>query len=124
MVTLCSSSQVIVKAGANASNVWTDGAVGLTGEDIVNQWIEEAEGVICAATSIDWVSKYSDIDANYQGIIEQTCSSIAAMEYLKYDMSGMSDVEAQNRLNVLNNAVIRGIGILNKSETKNNLGVQ
>ena len=113
MVTMCLSAGVLLKAGANYSNDLNAGTQGMTGKDIIEEWIEEAEMRINAITRYDWVTNWASIDAEFIDILQETCSAMAAMRAISYDMKGYSQLsEAQTMLDVLKDTIDQNIEIL------------
>jgi hypothetical protein len=116
--TLCTSGAVKYKAGANASSTITNDPVAMT------QFINQAEGTICAATAINWVDAYAAMNADFKQILEETASDLAAIYVIQYDMSGFtSRIEAEDMINILRDAALRGISIMRNAPTKEFMGV-
>lgn len=110
--TMCLSSGVLIKAGANANSTITADPVAMTA------FINQAESTINAMTRINYTDTYAGLNADVQKILEQVCSDLAAMYVINYDMSGFtSRSEAQTMLDVLRDNVTRGISLLRDKKT-------
>ena len=100
--TLALSAGVLLKAGANYSNTLNSGTQGKTGKDIIDGWIEEAEGYLSTALRQDLVSGYSGYNASTKLILQKATETIAAIEVIRFDMNGYtSRVEAESMVNIL-----------------------
>lgn len=114
--TLCDSGAVKLKAGSNASSTITDNAVTMT------QFINQAEGDIAADTTVDWVSKYSGLSANFKQVIEGAVASKAAISVINYNMGGFtSRAEALTMLNVNWATYDRAVRELKENKVKKDL---
>lgn len=92
--TLCDSGVVKLKAGANVSSSLTPAHY----TTLINQ----AETYISNLARKDFVSLYSGLAANYKKILEDFCSSYAAIEAIKYNMANFtSRQEALIMINIL-----------------------
>jgi len=110
--TFTTSGACIAKAGASAN---ISGAL-LAG------WSDQAEAVINALTRYDWTANYSSVGANFKGILDDTCSSIVAMNIINYDMSGFtSRLEAQTMLDVLRDNYVRNMESLREPRVQEKL---
>lgn len=87
------SGAVIAKAGANVST-------NITGTQYMT-WISGAEAALNIETRHNWTDAYATMDTDYQNIIGDTISSLAAIPAINFDMSGYtSRTEAQTMLDV------------------------
>ena len=113
---ILTSAAVTLKAGAGVSDALT--------ETKISGMIMQAESTLCAATRHDWVADYAGISENTKYILEETAAGLAAIEAVKFDMSGYtSRLEAEDIINVLRDAVLRNISILRDVKTREFLGV-
>jgi len=111
--TLTTAAEVVRKAGVNAN------ATAIASTAMITNFINEAEGVVCVNSRIDWVTKYAAITANYKQILNDTVASLAAMELINYDMSGYtSRNESRTMLNVLRDKAMRGLSLLRDAKQK------
>ena len=115
------SAGVLLKAGANYSNLLNSGTQGKTGKVIVDEFIEQAEAYINAITRYDWVTNWASIGTNYQKILTQLCEDLAAMECIKFDMDTYGLNTAQTMLDVLKDRTDRAIEILRLNEIQEKL---
>jgi hypothetical protein len=92
----CDKSDVQTKSGANVSSAITDA--------IYTEMIERAQAFITNTVKIEGinlVSDYTNMQADVKLILNDCCSSKAALEAINYDMSGYtSREEAQTMLDV------------------------
>lgn len=107
MATLCMSGAVLVKAGANVSTDMTDGTV------LVDSLIDQAEGVVNAISRNNWVTNYLTLTSEKKLLLEEVTSNLAAIYAVSYDMSNYTTrIEAEDIINVLRDAALRGLSIL------------
>jgi hypothetical protein len=109
--TLSTSGAAIAKAGANANSAIIASAATLA------KWSDEAEGTLCTATRKDWVADYALITTNFKPILDDTISSMVALNIINYDMSGYtSRAEALTMLNVVYDKIIKNIATLQEQD--------
>ncbi len=97
---MCTSGAVVLKAGKNA--------VILPDADYTT-FINQAESRINAVTRINYSDSYSGLNVDVAKILEDACSSLAAIPVINYDMSVYtSPSEAVAMINV-------NLDIINKS---------
>lgn len=100
------TAEVQRKAGANASAT-------SKAEAYVNDYMTQVESEINVMTRYNWSDAYSGLDADVKGLLKQIASNLAAIYVIQYDMSGFtSRVEAEDMINVLRDAALRGMSIL------------
>lgn len=93
---LCSSEQIIRKAGANAS------AAATASYQIVQGFYDEAEAVVNSKTRYDWTTNIGNVGTYFKQAVANAVSCHAAINVVSYDMSGYtSRLEAQTILDVL-----------------------
>lgn len=111
--TLSTSGAAISKAGSNANSAVIASAATLA------KWSDEAEGIVCGLTRKDWVTDYSNINASFKPMLDDTVSSFIAMKIISYDMSGYtSRLESQTILDVLRDDITRNIEALKDAKTQ------
>lgn len=102
-------SQVLFKAGANAN------ATAIT-EPYVTVFVGLAEGVVntlCRRTFASTSTAFGLLPAGTRAIISDVVSNLAAIDVIKYDMSGFSSrTEAEDMLNVLRDGATRDMKFL------------
>ena len=111
-VTLCSEADVKLKAGENISSNLDQAEI----ESFINQ----SEGYINSICRFDWVTVFaSGLAAEFKLILEDVCSSMAAMKCISYDMGGYTSLEeAQTMLDVNKDIEKRGLEILRLRENQ------
>ena len=118
MATIALSGPTLVKAGANVSSVMTASAGGE-----VDAFIEQAEGVLNAATRYDFVTNWITLSGPAP-IAKEIVEDLAAISCIQYDMSGYtSRGEAESMVNILRDAALRGLQILKNKKTQTFLGI-
>lgn len=114
---LTSSYAIKVKAGANAN------ATATASNTILAKFCDQAESTLSTLTRYDWVTNSASITAKFLGVLDDTVSSLAAMQVITYDMSGYtSRREAETMLDVLTDGVKRNIDKLNEDAYKEIMG--
>lgn len=108
--TLCTSGSAITKAGANVSTTITNYGTQKTAMD---KFSDEAEGYIVQQTHIDWRADYSNLAADIQNALSNVCSSLVAIQFITYDMSGYTRLgEAVTMLNIHDQVARDGVVFL------------
>ena len=121
MATLTTSGAVLIKAGKNVSSDLTgvgNTTLNLTADEIINQFIEEAESLINSMTRINYTDSYAGLNADVKDILTQVASDLAAINAITYDMSGYTNrIEAENLITVLRDSALRGLSLLRDKKT-------
>ncbi len=113
VATFTTSGAALLKAGANVSSDLTgSGILGKTAEEIINQWINEAESVINVTTRNNYTDSYASLNTDVKMILNEVSSALAAIQIVAYDMSGLSRIEAEDRVNIQRDAALRGLSLL------------
>lgn len=100
------TAEVQRKAGANASAT-------ATAEAYINDFMTQAESFINAFCRYNFSDNYSTLNADVKGILKEVASNLAAIYCIQYDMSGFtSRIEAEDMINVLRDAALRGLTVL------------
>ena len=108
--TLCTSGSAIIKAGANVSSTITNYG---TNKTAIDKFSDEAEGYIVQQTHMDWRVDYSSLPTDVQNALSNICSSLIAIQFITYDMSGYTRLgEAVTMLNVHDQVARDGIAFL------------
>ena len=120
VVTMTTSGATLIKAGANVSVVISqNGAEGLSADEIITGFINQAESVINVATRFNWTDAYTGLNVDVKKILDDACSSLAAMYAIQYDMGNYTTIfEAQTMLDVHRDAALRGISILRDKKSE------
>ena len=88
-------------------------------EAYVNDYMTQAESLINATTRFNWTDAYSGLNVDTKGLLKEVASNLAAIYVIQYDMSGYtSRVEAEDMVNILRDAALRGLAILRDKKTK------
>ena len=62
---------------------------------------------------IQFSDAYAALNVDVKGILKEVASDIAAIYVIQYDMSGFtSRIEAEDMINILRDAALRGLSIL------------
>ena len=94
------------KAGANASAT-------SKAEAYTNDYIAQAESTINSMCRYNFSDNYATLNADTRDILKEVASNLAAIYVIQYDMSGFtSRTEAEDMINVLRDAALRGLSIL------------
>ncbi len=100
------TAEVERKAGANCSAT-------SKAEAYVNDYMTQVESHINAVCRFNFSDNYSTLNADVKGILKEVASNLAAIYVIQYDMSGFtSRVEAEDMINILRDAALRGLSIL------------
>lgn len=97
--------EVQEKVGVNASAVSNV-------EAYIQSYVLQAESKINVATLHNWTDAYATLNADVKGILTSAAASLAAMEVLNYDPTGISIREFQTRLDVLRDGYIQSLSLL------------
>lgn len=119
--TMCLSGAALAKAGAGVSSTIT---TGWSSTSEYEGWIEEAEGFLSNLTKFDLITNWTSLNTVYKLIFTEYCSRYAAVEAIKYDMSGYtSRVEAEDLINVNIFRMNEIIKLLDNSDVQDFMGV-
>ena len=100
------TAEVQRKAGANASTTSNT-------EAYINDYMTQAESLINATCRYNFSDNYSTLNVDVKNILKEVASNLAAIYVIQYDMSGFtSRVEAEDMINILRDAALRGLSIL------------
>ena len=117
-VTLCSVYDVLQKAGANVSASGGDTV-------FVENFINQAEGVICARARYDFIANYGSLNNITKYLLKQAATCLAAMYAIQYDMSSYTTrIEAETMLDVLRDGFVKAMEALEDMRVKEFLGVK
>lgn len=114
--TFATTAEIQRKVGANASST-------ANVEAYTNHFIKEAEAFINTYCNFDFRTAYSGLSAGKKEVLKKCASAMAAMSVINYDMTGFSRLlEAQTRLNVLQNEVDMCLKLLKDDTQKTFVG--
>lgn len=106
------TAEVSRKAGAGAS------ATSNT-EAYINDFMTQVEAFINVVTRKNWSDAYSTLNVDVKGLLKEVASNLAAIYVIQYNMSGYtSRVEAEDMINVLRDAALRGLALLRDKKTQ------
>lgn len=107
VATMALSGSVILKAGVGVHADIASGVVDIDG------FITQAESLCCAISRYDWIANYGTVETNLKDFLREVIEDIAAIYCITYDMAGYtSRIEAEDIINVLRDAALRGLSIL------------
>ena len=82
-------------------------------------WISDAESLINVVTRYNWSDAFASLNVDKKNLLREVASNIAAIYAITYDMSGFtSRVEAEDMINVLRDAALRGLALLRDKKTQ------
>lgn len=100
------TAEIGYKAGAGAN------ATGKS-EAYTNSFIAQAESLINVACRYNFSDNYSSLNADVKNLLKEIASDLAAIYVISYSMAGYtSRVEAEDMVNILRDAALRGISLL------------
>jgi len=102
----CTTAEVERKAGANCSAT-------SKAEAYTNDYVHQVESLINTICRYNFSDNYASLNADVKGILKEDASNLAAIYVISYDMSGFtSRIEAEDMINVLRDAALRGMSVL------------
>ena len=106
-------AQIDQKSGANVSDSFTD--------TMKTQALLMAESRLNVLTKFNWSDWFAlSPDVDLKSVVTNITASMVAMDAINFDMSGfISRTEAQTKLDVLDDVVKEGIGLLKEQDKKN-----
>ena len=106
------TAEIQRKAGANCSS--TSNA-----EAYTNDFIHQTESLINSICRYNFSDNYAALNADVKGLLKEVASNLAAIYCIQYDMSGFTTRgEAENMVNILRDAGLRGLSILRDKKTQ------
>ena len=103
------------KCGANV-------AAAAKAEAFANSFIAQAESVINIVSRKVYAADtaaFTALPATTKQLLTEVASNLAAIYAIQYDMSGFtSRIEAEDMINILRDAALRGLSLLRTQETK------
>ena len=93
------------KAGANVSSSITDAQY--------DAWVLHAENTVNIVARYNYSDSFSGLNVDVKYFLGDIVSSLVAINAIAYDMSGYtSRTEAEDMINILRDAALRGLSIL------------
>ena len=82
-----------------------------------------AESTLNAICRYNYSDKYTTLNVDVKYIITEVTASLVAIEGIKYNMLGLagaafSRIEAEDRVNILRDAILRNLSILRDKKTQ------
>jgi len=108
---MTTSGAVQIKAGANVDTATMSGAN-------ICQFINEAESLVCATTTYNWMDAYSGLNTDVKNLLNTAVSAKAAMMVIQYDPDSIGRNTALLRLNVLRDEYDLAIRELKDKDTQ------
>ena len=106
------NAQIEMKCGANCSA--TSKAVGYT--DVYSLQVESFINIV---TRYNWSDAYAALNADVKHLLSEVATNLIAIYVIQYDMSGFtSRVEAEDMINILRDAALRGLALLRDKKTQ------
>jgi beta-galactosidase/beta-glucuronidase len=106
------TAEVQRKAGANASAT-------SKAEAYVNDYMTQVESQINTVCRFNFSDAYAALNVDVKGILKEVASNLAAIYVIEYDMSGFTTrTEAEDMINVLRDAAMRGLSLLRDQKQK------
>ena len=106
-----SSDEILTKAGE---------LVDVTGasEARINALCLQVESTINVVSRKNWSDAYTGLNADVKGILAEVASDLVAIYLIQFNMAGFtSRVEAEDMINVLRDAALRGLALLRDKKT-------
>lgn len=111
--TIISSADIVFKAGAGAD------ATIIANSDFMEYISEAAEAWVMGQTKVDWVAKYSTLDAEDKLILSDVVGDKAAWRIVIYETKGyLSQRIVELQIDLLDQNIKQGIAALNQSALK------
>ena len=108
----CTTAEVERKAGSGASAV-------SKAEAYTNDYVAQVESFINIVTRFNWSDANATLDDDVKGVLKEVASNLAAIYVIQYDMSGYtSRVAAEDSVNILRDAALRGLALLRDKQVK------
>ena len=105
------SDEILTKAGENYDTSVTEARI--------NALCLQVESFINCVTRKNWTDAYSGLNADVRGILSEVASNLVAIYIIQFNMAGYtSRVEAEDMINVLRDAALRGLALLRDMKTK------
>ncbi len=108
----CTTEEVVWKAGLGANTAVATAAP-------INNFVTQAESTINALIRYNFSDAYGALNTDVKGILKEVASNLAAIYVIQYDLSGYtSRIEAEDMINVLRDAALRGLSLLRDKKTQ------
>ncbi len=82
-------------------------------------YVLEVEGFVNAATRFNWSDAYSTLNVDVRDMLKEITANLCAINVIQWDMSGFtSRIEAEDMVNILRDAALRGLAILRDKKSQ------
>lgn len=110
--TLCTYEDVLNKVGAGANSI-------ASSINSILNFVIQAESILNVRTRYNWTNNYASIDVDYKYIINKVVSNLAAIEVIRYDVTGYdSRLETQDMISNLRSEAEMLMYILSDDDTQ------
>ena len=107
----CKNADILVRAGTNCD------ATALTTAE-TDKYVLDVEALICCETLRDWSTDYASLTKNTKLLLKEAGACKCAMKVIATDLSGMQLLEAQTRLDVLDEHYKHAVLLLKSQDVK------
>ena len=88
-------------------------------EAYINDFMTQVESEINSMCRYNFSDNYSTLNVDIKNILKMVASNLAAIYVINFDYSGFSSrTEAEDMVNVLRDAALRGLSILRDKKTQ------
>lgn len=106
------TAEVSRKAGDGASTTANT-------EAYINDFMTQVESEINCMCRYNFSDNYSSLNVDVKNLLKEVASNLAAIYVIQFDFSGYSSrTEAEDMINVLRDAALRGMSILRDKKTQ------
>ncbi len=106
------TGEVSRKAGANANGTSNT-------EAYINDFMCQVEAFINSYCRFNFSDAYATLNDDTRCLLKEVASNLAAIYVIQFDMSGFtSRGEAQDMVNILRDAALRGLAVLRDKEAQ------
>lgn len=113
---MCSSEAIIAKAGFNHNTAAAASAA------IMKRYSEDAEAVINCVAQYDFTSNWASLATTAKPMLSEIASNLGGIYLICYNMASASRIEMEDRVNILRDGALRGLGILRDGNVKKFVG--
>lgn len=118
----CTSGQALIKAGKEVNENFYSGLNIITqipcGE-VISGLILQAESLINSMARYNFSDNYTSLNADTRYLLQEIASNLAAIYMIQYDISSWgSRIRAEDQINVLRDAALRGLSVLREKKVQ------
>ena len=105
------SDEILVKAGENYDTSITEARI--------NALCTQVESLINCICRYNYSDNYAGLNADVKGLLSEVASDLVAIYIISFNMSGYtSRTEAEDMINILRDAALRGLALLRDKEVQ------